>query len=36
MVVIVRTARAKEAIKDALKTETTNRVQKGMEILEAN
>ena len=31
----VRTARAKEAIKDALKTETTNRVQKGMEILEA-
>jgi guanosine-3',5'-bis(diphosphate) 3'-pyrophosphohydrolase len=31
----VRTARAKEAIKDALKTETTNRVQKGMEMLEA-
>jgi guanosine-3',5'-bis(diphosphate) 3'-pyrophosphohydrolase len=31
----VRTARAKEAIKDALKTERTNRVQKGMEILEA-
>ena len=30
----VRTSRAKEAIKDALKTETTNRVQKGMEILE--
>jgi len=31
----VRTSKAKEAIKDALKTETTNRVQKGMEILEA-
>jgi guanosine-3',5'-bis(diphosphate) 3'-pyrophosphohydrolase len=30
----VRTSKAKEAIKDALKTETTNRVQKGMEILE--
>jgi GTP pyrophosphokinase len=31
----VRTSKAKEAIKDALKTETTNRIQKGMEILEA-
>ncbi|MCU0472196.1 MAG: RelA/SpoT family protein [Bacteroidales bacterium] len=31
----VRTSRAKEAIKDALKTETTNRIQKGMEILDA-
>ncbi|MBG0858642.1 MAG: bifunctional (p)ppGpp synthetase/guanosine-3',5'-bis(diphosphate) 3'-pyrophosphohydrolase [Bacteroidales bacterium] len=31
----VRTSKAKEAIKDALRTETTNRVQKGMEILEA-
>jgi GTP pyrophosphokinase len=31
----VRTSKAKEAIKDTLKTETTNRVQKGMEILEA-
>jgi GTP diphosphokinase / guanosine-3',5'-bis(diphosphate) 3'-diphosphatase len=30
----VRTSKAKEAIKDALKTETTNRIQKGMEILE--
>ncbi|MCJ7447818.1 MAG: RelA/SpoT family protein [Bacteroidales bacterium] len=30
----VRTSKAKEAIKYALKTETTNRVQKGMEILE--
>jgi guanosine-3',5'-bis(diphosphate) 3'-pyrophosphohydrolase len=30
----VRTSRAKEAIKDALRTETTNRIQKGMEILE--
>jgi len=30
----VRTSRAKEAIKDALKTETTNRIQKGMEMLE--
>jgi GTP diphosphokinase / guanosine-3',5'-bis(diphosphate) 3'-diphosphatase len=30
----VRTSRAKEAIKDALKTETTNRIQKGMEILD--
>jgi GTP diphosphokinase / guanosine-3',5'-bis(diphosphate) 3'-diphosphatase len=30
----VRTAKAKEAIKDALKTETTNRIQKGMEILD--
>jgi guanosine-3',5'-bis(diphosphate) 3'-pyrophosphohydrolase len=31
----VRTSKAKEAIKDALKTETTNRIQKGMELLEA-
>lgn len=31
----VRTSKAKEAIKDALKTETTNRIQKGMEILES-
>jgi len=31
----VRTSRAKEAIKDALKTETSNRIQKGMEILES-
>ena len=30
----VRTTRAKEAIKDALKTETVNRIRKGMEILE--
>jgi len=30
----VRTSKAKEAIKDALKTETTSRIQKGMEILE--
>jgi GTP diphosphokinase / guanosine-3',5'-bis(diphosphate) 3'-diphosphatase len=30
----VRTSKAKEAIKDALKTETTNRIQKGMVILE--
>ncbi len=30
----VRTAKAKEAIKDALKTETTSRIQKGMEILD--
>lgn len=31
----VRTAKAKEAIKNALKTESTSRIQKGMEILEA-
>ncbi|MCU0460647.1 MAG: RelA/SpoT family protein [Bacteroidales bacterium] len=31
----VRTSKAKEAIKDALKTETTNRIQKGMELLES-
>jgi GTP pyrophosphokinase len=31
----VRTSKAKEAIKDALKTETVNRIEKGMEILEA-
>ncbi len=31
----VRTSKAKEAIKNALKTETVNRIQKGMEILEA-
>jgi GTP pyrophosphokinase len=31
----VRTSKAKEAIKNALKTESTNRIQKGMEILEA-
>ncbi|MGA1977312.1 MAG: RelA/SpoT family protein [Bacteroidales bacterium] len=31
----VRTPKAKEAIKDALKTETTNRIQKGMEILDS-
>lgn len=30
----VRTTRAKEAIKEALKTETVNRIQKGMEMLE--
>jgi len=30
----VRTTKAKEAIKNALKTESTNRIQKGMEILE--
>jgi GTP pyrophosphokinase len=30
----VRTSRAKEAIKDALRTESTNRIQKGMEILD--
>jgi GTP pyrophosphokinase len=31
----VRTSKAKEAIKDALKTESTNRIQKGMEMLDA-
>ena len=31
----VRTSKAKEAIKNALKTESTNRIQKGMVILEA-
>jgi GTP pyrophosphokinase len=31
----VRTSKAKEAIKDALKTETTNRIQKGMELLDS-
>ncbi len=30
----VRTTRAKESIKDALKTETINRIQKGIEMLE--
>ncbi len=30
----VRTARAKEGIKDALRTETISRIQKGMEMLE--
>jgi len=30
----VRTARAKEGIKDSLRTETISRIQKGMEILE--
>ena len=30
----VRTSKAKEAIKDALKTENSNRISKGMEILE--
>jgi GTP diphosphokinase / guanosine-3',5'-bis(diphosphate) 3'-diphosphatase len=30
----VSTSKAKEAIKNALKTESTNRIQKGMEILE--
>jgi len=30
----VSTSKAKEAIKSALKTESTNRIQKGMEILE--
>ncbi|TFG42531.1 MAG: bifunctional (p)ppGpp synthetase/guanosine-3',5'-bis(diphosphate) 3'-pyrophosphohydrolase, partial [Bacteroidia bacterium] len=30
----VLTSKAKEAIKNALKTESTNRIQKGMEILE--
>jgi GTP pyrophosphokinase len=30
----VRTSKAKEAIKNALKTESTNRIQKGMAILE--
>jgi len=29
----VRTSKAKEAIKDALRAETTNRIQKGMDIL---
>ncbi|OFY42347.1 MAG: GTP pyrophosphokinase [Bacteroidetes bacterium RBG_13_44_24] len=31
----VRTSKAKEAIKDALRAETSNRVQKGMEILDS-
>ncbi len=31
----VRTSKAKEAIKNALKTESTNRIQKGMETLES-
>ncbi len=31
----VRTTRAKENIKDALKTETINRIQKGIEMLES-
>ena len=31
----VRTSKAKEAIKSQLKTESTNRIQKGMEILES-
>ena len=31
----VRTSKAKEAIKNSLKTESTNRIQKGKEILEA-
>jgi GTP pyrophosphokinase len=31
----VSTSKAKEAIKNALKTESTNRIQKGMEILES-
>src|SRR4030043_341541 len=31
----VRTSKAKEAIKDALRAETSNRVQKGMETLES-
>lgn len=31
----VRTSKAKEAIKNALKTESTNRIRRGMEILEA-
>jgi GTP diphosphokinase / guanosine-3',5'-bis(diphosphate) 3'-diphosphatase len=31
----VRTSKAKEAIKNALKTESTSRIQKGMEILES-
>lgn len=31
----VCTSKAKEAIKNALKTESTNRIQKGMEILES-
>lgn len=30
----VRTSKAKEAIKNALRTEASNRIQKGMEILE--
>lgn len=30
----VHTAKAKEAVKDALRTESKNRIQKGMEILE--
>jgi guanosine-3',5'-bis(diphosphate) 3'-pyrophosphohydrolase len=30
----VRTSKAKEAIKNSLRTESTNRIQKGMEILE--
>ena len=31
----VRTSKAKEAIKNALKTESTNRIQKGMEMLDS-
>lgn len=31
----VRTSKAKEAIKNQLRTETTSRIQKGMEILES-
>jgi guanosine-3',5'-bis(diphosphate) 3'-pyrophosphohydrolase len=31
----VRTSKAKEAIKDVLRTETSNRIQKGMETLNA-
>ena len=31
----VRTSKAKEAIKDALKTQTKDRIQKGLEILES-
>ena len=31
----VRTSKAKEAIKNQLKTESTNRIQKGMEMLES-
>ncbi len=31
----VRTSKAKEAIKDALKTQSKDRIQKGMEILES-
>jgi len=34
MALFRQNSKAKEAIKDALKTETTSRIQKGLEILE--